>query len=122
MSELIRDNHHGCRDVPRFGFGSTWECLVMNESRSEWLQRVKWSSSLRVPASVLAFILSVGTVVGLIYLAKTLIQDVLHLTGWVQTVTQVIAIIVALYPVKFVFRRVVRKLTTDDHVKPESGT
>ena len=59
---------------------------------------------------LIAFLLSVGLVFVLIQLANYVINDQLHLTGVSKTVSQVIAIIISLYPVKFTFASLVYKV------------
>lgn len=60
-----------------------------------------------------AFAVSVGVVFGLIQLANFLIKDKLHLTGWIKTFVQITAIIISLYPVKFIFGSIVYKVFDD---------
>lgn len=58
---------------------------------------------------------SVGIVFGLIQLANYVINDKLHLTGTIKTVSQIIAIIISLYPVKFMFGSIIYKIYGDLH-------
>ncbi|WP_404455178.1 hypothetical protein [Oceanobacillus kapialis] len=62
---------------------------------------------------MLSFVVSIGIVVGLIQVAGYLINDLLHLTGWMKTFSQFNAVILSLYPVKFTFWSVVNKITSD---------
>ncbi|GAQ17599.1 thiol:disulfide interchange protein DsbD [Oceanobacillus picturae] len=62
---------------------------------------------------LLSFVVSIAIVVGLIQLASYVITDRLHLTGWILTFSQFIAVILSLYPVKLTFGTVVYKVTHD---------
>ncbi|ARF18779.1 disulfide bond formation protein DsbD [Sporosarcina sp. P3] len=62
-----------------------------------------------------ALAVSVSIVFGLIQLANFVINDKLHLTGVIKTASQIIAIIISLYPVKFTFGSVVYKVYGDSH-------
>lgn len=59
---------------------------------------------------VFAFVVSVGIVFGLIQLANYVINDMLYLTGVIKTFSQIIAIIISLYSVKFTFGSFVYKV------------
>ena len=59
---------------------------------------------------LMALAVSVGIVFGLIQLANYVINDKLHLTGAIKTFSQIIAIIISLYPVKFIFGTIVYKV------------
>jgi len=58
----------------------------------------------------------VGIVFGLIQLANYVINDKLHITGIIKTVSQIFAIIISLYPVKFTFSNIVSKIYGDLNV------
>ncbi len=62
---------------------------------------------------LLSFVVSVCIVYVLIQLANYVINNSLHLTGWIKTFSQFIAVILSLYPVKFTFGSVVYKVTHD---------
>ncbi|WP_238538276.1 disulfide bond formation protein DsbD [Virgibacillus halodenitrificans] len=62
-----------------------------------------------------ALAVSVGIVFGLIQLANYVINEKLHLTGVIKTVSQIIAIIISLYPVKFTFGSIVYKIYGDSN-------
>lgn len=70
-------------------------------------------SLLQIILSLFAFIVSVVIVFSLIQLANYLINDILHLTGGVRTLSVIIAVILSLYPVKFTFGSVVYKVTSN---------
>lgn len=57
-----------------------------------------------------AFLLAVAIVYFLLQLAGFLISDVLHLTGPAKVIIQFLAVVVCLYPIKFLFARVVVKV------------
>ena len=60
-----------------------------------------------------ALAVSVGIVFGLIQLANYVINVKLHLTGIIKTFSQIVAIILSLYPVKFTFGSIVYKIFGD---------
>lgn len=57
-----------------------------------------------------ALAVSVGIVFGLIQLANYVINDTLHLTGGFKTFSQIVAVILSLYPIKFIFGSIVYKI------------
>jgi len=67
-------------------------------------------SILQVIIILFAFVMSVAIVFGLIQLANYLINDILRLTGGIKTLSVIIAVILSLYPVKFIFGSVVYKV------------
>ena len=77
------------------------------------LEIIKRMSLLQIIVILFAFIASVGIVFGLIQLANYLINEVLHLTGWPKTISQFIAVILSLYPIKFTFGSIVYKIVSD---------
>jgi len=81
------------------------------------LLKFKQLSLRQIAFIIVAFIASVAIVFSLIILANYIINDLLHLTGWVKTSSIIVAIIVALYPIKFTFGSVVYKIA--DNVDAE---
>src|SRR5699024_11391450 len=80
------------------------------------LLKFKQLSLRQIAFIIVAFIASVAIVFSLIILANYIINDLLHLTGWVKTSSIIVAIIVALYPIKFTFGSVVYKIAENvDH-------
>lgn len=57
-----------------------------------------------------ALAVSVGIVFILIQLANYVINDKLHLTGGPKTFSQIVAVILSLYPIKFIFGSIVYKM------------
>lgn len=94
-------------------------CFAISDGSIKELKKIQQLSLSRFSFILITFILSVGIVFGLILLASYVINDMLHLTGWTKTSSQVIAIILALYPIKFVFGNVVYKVISG--VKDESN-
>jgi len=74
------------------------------------LIKFKQLSLRQITFIIIAFIASVAIVFSLILFANYIINDLLHLTGWIKTSSIIIAIIVALYPIKFTFGSVVYKV------------
>ncbi|HHW36150.1 MAG TPA: disulfide bond formation protein DsbD [Bacillales bacterium] len=105
------------------GYGySSWYLLLLPlayisfsiyDGRIKKLRKIKQMSILQVILILFSFIISVGIVFGLIQLSNYLINDILHLTGWIKTFSWIIAVILFLYPVKFTFSSVVYKITKD---------
>ena len=89
---------------------AAYVCFSINDSS---INKIKKMSILQVILILFAFIASVGIVFGLIQLANYLINDKLHLTGWMKTLSQFIAVILSLYPIKFIFNSVVYKINND---------
>ncbi|SDI45146.1 hypothetical protein SAMN05192534_1601 [Alteribacillus persepolensis] len=67
----------------------------------------------QVILTLFAFVVSVAIVFGLIQLANYLINDILHLTGGIKTLSVIIAAILSLYPIKFTFGSVVYKVISN---------
>lgn len=57
-----------------------------------------------------ALAVSVGIVFILIQLANYVINEKLHLTGGLKTFSQIVAILLSLYPIKFIFGSIVYKI------------
>lgn len=101
-----------------FGY-SNWYLLLLPLSYISFFVsdgRIKKLGELSMSQVILilfALAVSVGVVFGLIQLANFLINDKLHFTGWIKTFSQIIAVIVSLYPVKFIFGRIVYKVFSD---------
>lgn len=108
-----------------FGY-SNWYLLFLPVARLSFsiydgsirkLKKIARLSMLQIILIVLSFILSVGIAFGLILLANFIINDKLHLQGWIKTLSQIIAVILSLYPVKFTFGSVVYKVISDLNAK-----
>ncbi|SES18516.1 hypothetical protein SAMN04487944_12260 [Gracilibacillus ureilyticus] len=104
-----------------FGY-SSWYLLIIslaylsfsiNDGSIKKLKKIRQMSLLQVVIILLAFIASVGIVFGLIQLANYLINDIFHLTGGIKTISVIIAVILAIYPVKFTFGSVIYKVMND---------
>lgn len=98
---------------------SSWYLLLLplahisfsiNDGSIKKLGKIKQLSILQVLLILFAFVVSVAVVFGLMQLASYLINDLLHLTGGIKTLSVIIAIILSLYPVKFTFGSVVYKV------------
>lgn len=89
---------------------AAYVCFAINDNS---IKKIKKVSILQAVLILFAFIASVGIVFGLIQLANYLINDKLHLTGWMKTLSQFIAVILSLYPIKFAFSSVVYKINND---------
>lgn len=109
----------------RFGFldlylillPAVYVCFSINNGSIKKVEKIKKMSFLQVILLFFAFIASVGIVFGLIQLANYLINDKLHLTGWMKTLSQFTAVVLSLYPVKFTFGSVVYKINNDLNTK-----
>lgn len=69
---------------------------------------------------VVSFILSVAIVFGLNQLANYVIVHILELSGAFKTLSQIVAILVSLYPVKFTFWTVLYGVNEDLNAKSET--
>ena len=104
-----------------FGY-SSWYLLLLPLSYMCFsigdgsIKKFKKIRKMSIPQGILilfAFVLSVGIGFGLLWLSGYLINDILHLTGWIKTFGILIAIIILLYPVKFAFWGIVYKVNGD---------
>lgn len=85
-------------------------CFSISDGSIKKLGKLSISQAVLI---LFALAISVGIVFGLIQLADYVINDKLHLTGGIKTFSQIVAIILALYPVKFVFGSIVYKIYGD---------
>lgn len=85
-------------------------CFSISDGSIKKLGKLSISQGVLI---LLALAVSVGIVFGLIQLANYVIIDKLHLTGVFKTFSQIIAIILSLYPVKFTFGSIVYKVFGD---------
>nr|WP_231710594.1 disulfide bond formation protein DsbD [Gracilibacillus suaedae] len=102
------------------GFGySSWYLLLtpmayfsfsISDGSIKKLGKIKQMSLLQVILILFAFIVSVSIVFGLIQLANYLINDMFHLTGEIKILSETIAVVLSLYPVKFTFGTVIFKV------------
>ena len=88
----------------------TYICFSISDGSIKNLKKIKKISQSQSISIVILFIVSVIIVFALIQLANYLINEVLHLQGWVKTLSQFIAVALALYPVKFTFGSIVYKV------------
>jgi len=104
-----------------FGY-SNWYLLLLpiasisfsiSDGSIKKLEKIKQMSILQLTLILFAFVVSVAIAFGLIQLASYLINDILHLTGVIKTLSVIVAIILSLYPVKFTFGIVVYKVAND---------
>uniref|UniRef100_UPI0013D1BDBF disulfide bond formation protein DsbD n=1 Tax=Gracilibacillus saliphilus TaxID=543890 RepID=UPI0013D1BDBF len=99
------------------GFGySSWYLLLtlmayfsfaINDGSIKKFGKIKQMSLLQVILILFAFIVSVSIVFGLIQLANYLINDIFHLTGGIKILSEIIAVVLSLYPAKFTFGTVI---------------
>lgn len=92
-------------------------CFSISDGSIKKAKKIRKMSVSQVVLILLSFVVSVGIVFGLIQLANYVINNSLHLTGWMKTFSQIIAVILSLYPVKFTFGSVVYKVTSDLNAK-----
>lgn len=96
---------------------SSWFLLLVPLSyisfsiRDSSIQKLRKLSISQVAIILFALALSVACVFGFIQLANYVINDQLHLTGTIKTFSQIVAIIISLYPIKFLFGSVVYKVS-----------
>ncbi|UOQ49793.1 disulfide bond formation protein DsbD [Gracilibacillus caseinilyticus] len=109
--------------VSWIGFGySSWYILLIpmayisfsiSDGSIKKFEKIKQMSIRQVILTLFAFVVSVGIAFALIQLANYLINEILHLTGWIKTISEIVAVIFSVYPVKFTFGSVVYKVTKD---------
>lgn len=88
-------------------------CFSIHDgSIKEW-KIVKRFSVKQVLTVIGTFMIAVAMAFGLIMLAKYLIQDIFHLHGWVKTVSQFVAVILALFPAQYLFSSILLKFTEE---------
>lgn len=88
-------------------------CFSIHDgSIKEW-KIIKRFSVKQVLIIIGMFIVAVALAFGLIMLAKYLIQDMLHLQGWVKTVSQFAAVILALFPAQYLFSSILLKFSEE---------
>lgn len=87
-------------------FPLSYICFSISDGNIKKLGKLSISQAVLILG---ALVVSVGTVFGIIQLANYLINDKLHLTGIIKTFSQIIAIILSLYSVKFIFGSIVYK-------------
>jgi len=101
-----------------FGY-SNWYLLLLplayisfsiTDGSYKKLGKLKKMSIAQIISLIFAFIASVALVFGLIQLANYLINDILQLSGMLKTSSVILAIILALYPVKVIFAMIVYKI------------
>ena len=88
----------------------TYICFSIYNGKIKRLEIIKQMTISQVILILFAFIVSVGIAFGLFQLANYLINERLHLTGWLKTFSQFIGVILSLYPVKFTFWSIVYKV------------
>ncbi|MFD1173270.1 disulfide bond formation protein DsbD [Oceanobacillus picturae] len=88
-------------------------CFSISDGSIKKIKKIRKMSISQIILILLSFVLSVCMVYGLIQLANYVINESLHLTGWIKSLSQLIAVIIALYPVKFTFGSIVYKVTSD---------
>ncbi|WP_303969225.1 disulfide bond formation protein DsbD [Sporosarcina ureae] len=107
-----------------FGY-SSWFLLLVPLSYISFtisdgsIQKLRKLTITQVVLILFALTVSVAIVFGLIQLANYVINDQLHLTGATKTFSQIVAILIALYPIKILFGSFVYKvyenLNTTNH-------
>lgn len=75
------------------------------------LKVIKQLPILNILLILASFLLSVAVVFAVLYGAKYLIHDLWQLGSLLRPIAEILAIIIALYPVKFTFGTIVYKLT-----------
>lgn len=105
-----------------FGY-SNWYLLLLPLSYISFsvsdssFKKLRELSMSQVILILLVLAVSVGLVFGLIQLTSFLINDKLHFTEWIKTFSQIIVVIVVLYPIKFIFGSIVYKVFNDQNTR-----
>jgi len=88
--------------------------FAIHDGSIKELEQFKHVSLRNLVLILFSFVISVAIVISLIQFASFLINDIFYLTGWIKTLSEVLAVIVSLYPMKFTFWSIVenKKKTT----------
>ncbi|MEK4024826.1 disulfide bond formation protein DsbD [Sporosarcina sp. FSL W7-1283] len=103
----------GYLDIYLLWLPVTYLCFAISDGRIKRLKKMKKLSVSQYLQLVFSFILFVMVAYFLIQLANYLIRDVLHLHGSHKTFSQIIAVILVLYPVKFMFGSIIYKVNEE---------
>lgn len=103
----------GYLDIYLLWLPVTYLCFAISDGRIKRLKKMKKLSVSQYLQLVFSFILFVMVAYFLIQLANYLIRDVLHLHGSLKTFSQIIAVILVLYPVKFMFGSIIYKVNEE---------
>ncbi|SKA89838.1 hypothetical protein SAMN04244570_0890 [Sporosarcina newyorkensis] len=103
----------GYLDIYLLWLPVTYLCFAISDGRIKRLKKMKKLSVSQYLQLVFSFILFVMVAYVLIQLANYLIRDVLHLHGSLKTFSQIIAVILVLYPVKFMFGSIIYKVNEE---------
>lgn len=87
--------------------------FLVNDGSMKKLKRIRKMSIFQVILILFGLVVSVAIVFSLIQLSSYLINEVLHLTGGIKTFSEIMAIILCLYPVKITFGTVVYRIAND---------
>lgn len=96
---------------------AAYVCFSISDGSIKNLKKVKMLSFSQIMVIVFTFIVSIGIVLGLILLAGYLIDNIFNLHGWMKTVGEYIAVILALFPGIIVFASVTNKIDDRLNVK-----
>ncbi|EGQ27919.1 disulfide bond formation protein DsbD [Mammaliicoccus sciuri] len=103
----------GYLDIYLLWLPVTYLCFAISDGRIKRLKKMKKLSVSQYLQLVFSFILFVMVAYVLIQLANYLIRDILHLHGSLKTFSQIIAVILVLYPVKFMFGSIIYKVNEE---------
>lgn len=87
--------------------------FLVKDGRVKKLKRIRKMSIFQVILILFGLVVSVAIVFSLIQLSSYLINEVLHLTGGIKTFSEIMAIILCLYPVKITFGTVAYRVAND---------
>lgn len=101
---------HGFSSLFSISLLASYTCFSIHNGSIKKLDLIKKLSFTRLALIIFAFLVSIAIIFGLIQLANFLINDVLHLTGWISTTIKIFAIILSLYPIKLIFGIIVYRV------------
>ena len=87
--------------------------FLVNDGSMKKLKRIRKMSIFQVILILFGLVVSVAIVFSLIQLSSYLINEVLHLTDRIKTFSEIMAIILCLYPVKITFGTVAYRVAND---------
>lgn len=97
----------------------TYLAFLISDGSVKKLKKLKNITLKQSISILLSFIISIAIVFGFIQFANYIINIKLELSGWLKTTSQIVAVIISLYPVKFTFGSFLYRINNDLNAKSE---
>lgn len=88
-------------------------CFSIYDGSIKKLKIVKKLTFSQILLIIGALILAIAIAFGFMLLAGYIIRDLLNLQGWIKTVSQFVAILLALFPARYLYVTVLLKVVED---------